>query len=148
VGREGGRQPSGSDELQARGVVGVPGAADVGAALPPDEGAEAEDAGGGHGAERHAGLAAAVQLFPVGARGRVRVHHALVVGGGAGAGGLDLLGGGRRRGGLAVRSAVGCRCRRGGVGVRLVVVVGGGWCRCRRGGLGVRLVVVGGGGRV
>ena len=29
-----------SDELEARGVVGVPGAADVGPALPPDEAAE------------------------------------------------------------------------------------------------------------
>ena len=52
-----------SDELEARGVVGVPGAADVGPALPPDEASQPDDRGRREGAHHHAGLLAAVHLL-------------------------------------------------------------------------------------
>jgi len=105
-----------SDELEARGVVGVPGAADVGAALTPDEDAEPEDGGGGEGAQHHAGLAAAVHL-PMLLLLRLSATDA-----GGGVRRLDLVGGRGRRGGLAV--------------VVALVFVGGGRVRGRVGGGG------------
>lgn len=101
----------GSDELEARGVLGVPGAADVCPALPPDEAAEADGGGGREGADDDAGLLAAVHLV-VAVAGLVLPRGV----GGDSAAGLDLLGGRGGRGHLVVV-------------VNILVVLGGprGW---------------------
>uniref|UniRef100_A0A0A9DHH8 Uncharacterized protein n=1 Tax=Arundo donax TaxID=35708 RepID=A0A0A9DHH8_ARUDO len=85
-----------SDELEARGVVGVPGAADVGPSPPPHETAQPGDRGGRERADHHAGLLAAVHLLVA-----LAVPGLLATGGGA-ARGLYLRGGRSGRRGLVL----------------------------------------------